>query len=248
MVIWFKKLLYAPYTIALLMISTDTIADVCDSSLVSASGELGYHMRDMQRCEGLHEVPYSSRFKLLSFTSLNNYQQKKNYISLYVPSHPKFNNKKAFIEVNSIAAGSNYRLDAVAKTGTIFSWPSVDVLEKVGLSEADLGYIAWVEYNDNKYYMPVGVNPTKGRANTAGHTVTIRTPFSLEKVMWRMYKEKTNRDIQKLWKHTKKQRISPNELISIEIPRKQGDYIVEVYGKPINRDIPVSKKLYIISN
>jgi hypothetical protein len=221
----------------------DAADEICDPSILSIGGQLGYQARDNNRCEGLYEARTSSEFELLSFVKKMEVIpiDSPSTIKVLVPNFTHSTGNIASIRVRALHQNTYYQLDTRASSGTSFSWPSAPVLDKVGLSIQDLGFLAWFPDPRGRVVLPLELLGSKGETGmNLKASLVVRSPLPLEWVKWRIYQEQGPQKGAVSWKDAGMRMIAPGQPIHVDVPL-EGDgniNIIDIYAKPVKRDTP----------
>jgi hypothetical protein len=143
-----------------------------------------------------------------------------------------------FIRVIPLKEGVFYRLDLVPASRSV-AWPTSEVLDKVGLTSRDLGFLGWRQVGQGREFIPLVVQDSTPQATAEGSPIfVVRSPLALEWVKWRVY------PLGDSGREPDYSVLPGNDLPPgwpIEIPMpfgRKGAHVVEVYAMPENRDTP----------
>jgi hypothetical protein len=221
----------------------DAADEICDPSVLSIEGKLGYQARDNNRCEGLYEARTSSEFELLSFVRKKGASaiDALSEIKVLIPNFTHSVGNIISIRVRALHQKAYYQLDAQASPGNSFSWPTTSVLDKVGLSIQDLGFLAWFPDPRGRVILPLQLLDGKGETGIGDKaSFVVRSPLPLEWMKWRIYPEQGTQKVAVSWKDAGMRMIAPGQPIHVEVPLgNDGNIkIIDVYAKPVKRDTP----------
>ena len=158
---WMRSLLRVLVIVVLLMASSDALSanDYCRFPTVPNTDD-GYRMRG-DRCEGIHAIEVASFGMVpISFTSCFD-EFATGTPSTMKLSWPAGGDDSIVISGGGIRSGAHYAMDTVvAPAAGTFSW-SADIINRRQFRRADLGFLAWREFESNGYslkkYVPLGV-------------------------------------------------------------------------------------------
>jgi hypothetical protein len=212
----------------------------CDPTLRARPGALGYKQRDPSRCEGLYRALTSGEIELISFARRlpSTTTGTKGRIEVDVPASPT-SPRRIAIRVSTLKEDVYYQLDAVTSSGATIGWPTSEVLDQVGLTSKDLGFLGWREVGREREFVPLGVKESASAApGDASIVLVVRSALPLEWVKWRLYR------LGEPAKQEKYSDVPGNAFpagwpIEIRIPMgRTGSHVVDVYAMPENRDMP----------
>ncbi len=209
----------------------------CDPTVRATPDALGYKQRDPIRCEGLYRAPTSGGIELISFARRLP-SGTKGRIEVDVPASPTSPARIA-IRVSALKEDVYYQLDAITSAGTTIGWPTSEVLDHVGLTSKELGFLGWREAGKERQFVPLGVKESTSGASADAFTVlVVRSPFPLEWVKWRLYRLDEPAE-QTKWRDVPGSSFPPGWPIEIRMPMGlTGPYTVDVRAMPENRDVP----------
>lgn len=136
----------------------------CRSGIIPQGGDLGYRLRDGQRCEGLYEAEAALGAMVPVSLVVADHPVPSDAFTLSWP-YPRVNQRVA-IEVSSFKRNVLYRMD-VSVVGASFRWKA-DVLNALKFQEGEFGVVATTDAGavgepGERLYLPVVI----ARAGTA---------------------------------------------------------------------------------
>jgi hypothetical protein len=184
------KTLRSALCLALLLLPAGAAAagSLCDQNLPQDSkSPMAYHLRG-DRCEGIYAQQVSSisvevRSLVAGFGAFDPALNEKLELAWTAPPG---NTGDVRLRAFSFKPRTYYRMDtAVPAARSAYQWPT-DVLASVGLAQADLGLIAWIDLpgpggSARPVYLPIraGAGATKGNA---GYEVSLVPSARLSEV------------------------------------------------------------------
>ena len=219
----------------------------CDPALRGISGPRGYKQRhNPDRCEGIYRAPTSGGIEVLSFAKRLSGPGAgtSGRIEIEVPAQPD-KTSRINIRVRTLREDLYYRMDVVATAGATVGWPSSEVLDQVGITLNDLGFLGWRQAGSEREIVPLGVkgsvSPPPGGSAAV---LVVRSPLPLEWVQWRMYRPGEK---QSTYRKMPGSGFPAGSPIDIQIPMdRTGLHIVEVYAMPRNQDMPEELSLPLL--
>ncbi len=164
--------------------------DICDPSLLSVRGVLGYAFRKTDsRCEGIYESPVSaSGMKVVSVTlgRLEFNVDRDEGLVISLPDLSGLDIDAVRIRAVALPVRVYYRMDARLVVGETLHWPIGEVVGPLGLSDEQLGVYGWADRGGERIIIPVAVT-REGSPNGGQEAViiTLRSHTELEHVVWR---------------------------------------------------------------
>jgi hypothetical protein len=159
----------------------------CDPGLTeNTKGTTTYKMRG-DRCEGIFAQQVSSpHLEIRSLVGvLQPFDPKKDSAVVLAWTAPSGHNGDVRLRAFSFKPSVYYRMDTrVASDHNTYRWPT-DVLDSVGLGQANLGLLAWTEVTEpggtkREVYLPLHTGT--GSSKSAGYTVTFVPSTRLSEV------------------------------------------------------------------
>ena len=227
----------------ILLTSPDTEAqqNLCDPSLVAVSGTMGYSARsNPMRCEGIYVATVSSQLELLSLTLGEvNYRLLPDVrIRAVLTRWMLAKSYTVFLRVVALPIRTYYRMDSIFPSGGIFQWPVSPVILAQNLSASRLGLFAWYEKNGNKRFIPVKGSEadTSSLGKTSNYVrIAVRSPLSLEGLVWRTYKEGDSQDLS--WNKVIREPQRPGIPIAFSFPYEKDSLVtLNIRAKAEDRD------------
>ncbi|HEY2293843.1 MAG TPA: hypothetical protein VGM86_24325 [Thermoanaerobaculia bacterium] len=160
----------------------------CDPALAeNTNGALTYKMRE-DRCEGIFAQQVSSpHLEIRSLVgTLQPFDPEKDREVVLAWTAPPGSNRYVQLRAFSFKQLVYYRMDTKVASGhSTYLWPT-DVLDSVGLGQADLGLLAWTELTEpggtkREVYLPLRIGTGSPKAE-AGYTVAFVPSTKLSEV------------------------------------------------------------------